>query len=528
VALAAGAVVLGGVVATPAAQAATIPTPSALCTYQPPTTTPVLDSFTFAPLSVDVRTGAKTFAVTATAHDTVALTSLYVGFAKDSSHSSAYGTLARTAGTATNGTWKGKVTVARWVVPGAWTVQYVQLGDVKRGSAVYSPSGGFATPNLTTTWNPAWPKTLTVTSIPDITPPVISSLVVSTKAVNTTKAAAKVTVTAVVRDSQSGVSGAFVQAGVLGAPKAVSSGAFLALSKKKYTYVGTFIVPTWAGKGTRTWSLSVSAYDRMYNQRSLTTAQIAAKHWQSTLKVTSLTDTTSPKLTSFRFTPASVDARAAVKKVAFTIKATDTMSGLVPPSVTFTSPHGVSTYASTITAKTGTIFSRTYTGYVLVPRCGDPGTWTASVVVRDLWGHSVTYSTAALKAKHFAVNLKVNDIDAIAPDVTGPSTLSAGSPVALTFSEPVLFKNSIGSTLDVSVDGSTAAGAWVCRNTAGTVVTCDANGAAVKTATFTPTTALTSGQFVDVSAKATYPAPTGIYDLAGNPLGYVGVFVSVT
>ena len=39
---------------------------------------------------------------------------------------------------------------------------------------------------------------------------------------------------------------------------------------------------------------------------------------------------------------------------------------------------------------------------------------------------------------------------------------------------------------------------------------------------FSPSTPYESGQYYAITQRATYPAPSGIYDLSGNPLSYVG------
>jgi hypothetical protein len=196
-------------------------------------------------------------------------------------------------------------------------------------------------------------------------------------------------------------------------------------------------------------------------------------------------------------------------------------------NISFRSPNGYSTTA-TITKVTGSPKSRTYTGYVTVPQCGDPGTWKANVYLYDVWGFNNFYSPAALAAKRLPVNLSVVDLDAVAPTVSGPSSLHAGQSVTVKFSEPVLFKNSIASTIRTRVNFSDAPGTWVCKNGSAAVVTCDANGANVVTATWTPTTPLTVGQSVSMQAQAVYPAPTGIYDRTGNALSYLYVGLTVT
>ena len=86
----------------------------------------------------------------------------------------------------------------------------------------------------------------------------------------------------------------------------------------------------------------------------------------------------------------------------------------------------------------------------------------------------------------------------------------------------------MGSAIAVKVGAATAAGTWVCRNGASAVVVCDADGADVVTATFTPTTPFASGAVLNVTRVTTAPAPVGIYDLVGNPAVVNNLVVEVT
>ena len=77
--------------------------------------------------------------------------------------------------------------------------------------------------------------------------------------------------------------------------------------------------------------------------------------------------------------------------------------------------------------------------------------------------------------------------------------------------------------LRVAVDGATATGTWVCRTSTDDVVACDADDAAVVTATFRPTTAFAAGQRVTLNRVTVPPTRIGIYDLDGVPLTQIGV-----
>ena len=81
----------------------------------------------------------------------------------------------------------------------------------------------------------------------------------------------------------------------------------------------------------------------------------------------------------------------------------------------------------------------------------------------------------------------------------------------MTFTEPTLWK---GSTVPITVYDTTSYeavdGTWVCTKSGGGTVGCNANGANVVKAEFTPSAAFVSGRKYEVLASR------GIYDTSGN------------
>jgi hypothetical protein len=378
---------------------------------------------------------------------------------------------------------------------------------------------------------------VTVVSTPDTTPPVIKGVKVAPATVDTSSATKKVTVTIKATDSQSGVGGVYASGGVIisGHSYSAFGSSFKPKSGtiKNGTWVAVMTVPRWAQAGTHAWKLTVTAIDKadaFGNQVTLNSAQLKAKHFAYQFKVKSRTDATKPVLKSLTYTPHAVDARAANKTVAFTLKATDTLSGIAFVSVTIHSPSGI-TSSGYLGRHSGTPFKGTFTGKVVVPRCSEPGTWTITAQITDVAGNTSSYTAAQLKAKHFGSTLSVKALDTVGPSAKVPAHVPAAGPVTLTFSEPTLWKNPASSTLDVydySKSGSPQGGTWVCKNAAATTVACDANGANVKTASFTPSSAFGHGDNVYVQGHATYPNPVGIYDTTGNALTSLFLATTVT
>jgi hypothetical protein len=514
------AAVVGVLVDPGPAHAATIPTPPAVCktAYKPGK--PTITSFAFTPGSVNVKGGPKTLSITVKANDVAFMSNpaqniTSIGLTLTSPTikgvtRTVYGYLTKlTAGTAKNGTWKGTASVPKWTNNGTWKVTSLSVFDAGFGFTSYSP---------TTTWNNAWPKTLTVASTPDVIPPVVKSLTISPTSVNTSAGTKTVSVTAKVTDNLSGVTGVFVtaQATVLG--KHWETGAFLLKTAGKTTngtFKGKMTVPRWVGKGKHPWALSVEAGDQMFNTTSLTNVQLKAKHFANSLAVTSTTDATKPTIKGLTFTPKSVDARKGPKKVAVTLKASDTLSGVGDAEVTFKSPSGY-TASQSLGLSAGKPGSGTWKGVVTIPRCSEPGVWTVSVSLTDNAQNSSAYTSAQLKAKHFTTTLTVQALDTTAPNSVVPATVPHASPAVVTFSEPTLWQ---GTTNPLSIYDSgtfsSVAGAWTCKNTAGTTVGCNADNADVKTASFKPSSNFTAGHKYTISGFG------GIYDTSGNGPTYV-------
>ena len=494
------------------AHAATIPTPptsKAVCSPTPSPGNPTMTSFALTPGSVNVKAKAKTITFTVKANDTKPIVTVFVTATSPKIKGvqrSTFASLTLKKGTkATNGTWTGKATIPVWTNNGTWNITQVYLADKGGGFAFYAPTGG------SKPWNNAWPKTFSVTSTPDVVPPVVKSVSVSPSSVSTTSKPKTVKVTAKITDNLSGVSGAGAFATVTVGKHTYSTGGALKRTKgtaKNGTWTGTMPIQKWVGSGSHKWNVTVQATDMAFN---------TSGPKNGSFKVTSKTDATSPKLKSFTFAPKSVDSHATPKgkNVAVTLKASDTLSGVAYGQVTFTSPSGFQS-SGFLSRSAGTAFSGTWKAIVNIPRCSESGTWTGSVTLIDVAGNQTKYTSAQLKAKGYAINLKVTALDIQAPSASVPATVSHTGPIVVTFSEATLWSGSTNPfTVTDESTFSNVGGTWTCKNTGGTVVGCNANGADVKTASFAPSSPLTVGHKYDVNAFG------GIYDTSGNGPTYV-------
>jgi hypothetical protein len=358
------------------------------CVYvAPPASTPVLTDLAISPAAVDVRTGARSVVITAHAQDTVPVVSVDVYLTsggKGRAGTALVAELERVGGTALDGTWSATLVVPRWVADGSYRVR-VALTDSGAHRSQYTPTA----PG----WG-AWPTSLTVRSVADVTPPRLRGFSASTSAVNTSAKAKKVRFRVVMTDAQSGVRDVSVSVVRDWNRARFFSTALKRSAAGSNVWVGSVTVPRWQGAGTHAWKLRVDASDRIGHRRTWTRTDLAAQGWRSSVRVTSRTDTTKPAIAAVSLSPTSVDARSGDTRLSFSVRVTDPQSGVGGMRFNFLR------LPVAITSVTGGIHDRTYTGFVLVPQCGASGTYPVTIEAVDVWG--VEHPLAPLALRHVA------------------------------------------------------------------------------------------------------------------------------
>jgi hypothetical protein len=512
-ALLAGSLAAVGSVATAGpAQAATIPTNPCVAPPQPAppviTTPPVLTKVRVSPKVVDVRRRARTIEVTLTITQPAVVTRVNVSVSRvEKPFDTGFGGPAQfVGGTATAGTWRATFKVDPGVRGGRYHVSFVSVRDVDDGYTRYNPR---RSPKV------SWPAPFLVRSRLDRRAPTVSDFRVSTRSVDTRTSAKAVTIKVTTRDDSSGIGLVRVYAA------GVDRGFDLRLTKspsRKHLWVGTTVIPTWAG--TSTWKMTLNVRDRQERLRHFSTSDLARRGWQSTLKVTSLRDTVDPTLSALSLSTTSVDARTGTVRVNVSYRVTDDLSG----SSTRTTLDVPFKGTVVVTSVSGPATDRTYQGYIDVPQCGVAvqNTWSIRPWIYDNAGNQHWYTTEEIAALGFDSELSAQQRDGTPPYLFYAS-VDAGGSVRLDFGEPVLMTAPPASLFRVVVDKVTYTGTWECSNGGGDVVVCDADGADVRFATFTPTTAFVKGDLIEVQAIAREPARIGIYDLDGVPMDRVNL-----
>jgi hypothetical protein len=135
------------------------------------------------------------------------------------------------------------------------------------------------------------------------------------------------------------------------------------------------------------------------------------------------TDTAPPQLGSFAFSPNAVDVTVAAlppgstgQRVLVTLGVSDNLSGAQYVQVTFTSPSFAQFQTAFCGLIAGTPQNGTWQGSLTIPKFAEPGTWKASVFLRDVDTNTVNLGPAALQAGGFPTDLAVTST----PDLAGP------------------------------------------------------------------------------------------------------------
>jgi hypothetical protein len=411
-------------------------------------TAPTLTGFTITPSTIDTSATAQT--LTLTAHVTDDASGLGVpanGYSSSSitinppsggtmysNHSIQFALDAskRVSGTALDGVYRTTVTIPRYSEQGSWRVLSGYLTDTAGNSRSISGT------DLDTA---GMQSSFTQTGVGDTTPPALASLTISPASVDTSAAAQTVTVTARITDAVSGV-GPYATSLWFSSPggsKSVS--AYLDASRRisgtaqDGTYQVAITVPRYSEQGT--WRLNaLYLNDVAGNSASYSASQLVDAGLQSSFDQTGIGDITPPVLSSFSFTPGTIDTGAAARTITVTAHITDDLSGLgnsaayccYPPNnvVSFTSPSGSRTLTATFDGSkriSGTAADGIYQATITVPRYAEQGSWRISTAnFADAAGNTRTMAPGDFATAGFTTSFNQTAAgDSTAPILAGLS-----------------------------------------------------------------------------------------------------------
>jgi len=395
------------------------------------TTPPVLVSLAF-PASVNVTAGAQTVDVTIHATDNLSgVDYANIVFTSPSGKQTQNVYAYRTGGTPLTAVLTTTVTIPQYSEAGAWAVS-LDLYD-NAGNDAHYPTAALTAAKFETT--------LSVTSIPDTTPPTLTGVTISPASVTVSNGAQIVTVQLDVSDNLSGVSFACpfncYETVILRSPSGVQyqygyQGGVSELSGSALNGVwqSRISIPKYAEAGV--WTIYwIYLHDSAGNEQFLYTSELQKKGLTSTFTVVSDPDDVVPPQLNGITLPAVVDTSMASQVVQGTLSVSDNLSGFSYGLVRFTSPSNGQTacsnnlcnYLTTFTLDSGTPLNGNYSFTFTMPQYSEAGTWTISSLFLD----DGVFNQLYLSTEDI-INLGLNvEFNVVQGSSTVDGTLSAGS-----------------------------------------------------------------------------------------------------
>lgn len=362
-------------------------------------TAPSFVSVTITPPSVDVSNGAKTVIVSAQIRDAgrsgVSQFSVTATAPTSGPFATCNPASTLTSGTRDDGVWSCTLTIAKGAVGGDWKIA-VAATDAAGNQRALGQAELIAA-NFST-------KFTVVSSSPDVTPPVVVALTVTSGSVDVTSGARTVTVSARIQDEAagSGVASFFVSATAPTQPRPVTNCQAGAPTPPGTTMDGvwscTLTFPKGATPGD--WTLDLMASDAAFNQLKMGQTALAAANFPTKITVVSSTpDQSPPVFTALTLSPSTVDVSTSSQTVTVTAHLTDSNSGVV--SFAFSAALSGSTtkvQCGATVPSAGTNADGDWTCTVTIPARAAPGDWLITVTATDAAGFSQTYGPPATVA----------------------------------------------------------------------------------------------------------------------------------
>ena len=396
---AAGALTLGSVIAIGAA-----PTVADAATICSDTTAPKLQDLKLSRKSVDVRHGSATINVTSKWKDDLSgITSVSINAGSPTFHGISRGTgasLKRTAGTSTDGTFSGKLTIPEFTIAGTWTIALFAYDKVS--NVGYYSSAQLITDGLQGKFK--------VQSNPDVSPPKVSSFSFSPKTVDSRNGNKSFTVTAKVTDKGgSKVSSVFASFG-RSVPGKGNYGTSASLQQvgSSSKYVGHAVVNKYDDRDVKaTWLASLSTSDHIGNYQSYTSTEIAHKHWPSKLKILNKGDSKAPQLKDFNFSPKTDSVASSSAVTNLTARVTDDRSGVSYGSLSFQGPS-FETSSGFLSPSGGSSTNAQMKGKSTLAICSTPGAYNLNhIQIFDAVGNYQSYTGTQVQNMGFPIKLTI-------------------------------------------------------------------------------------------------------------------------
>jgi hypothetical protein len=375
------------------------------------TTPPALVSLSFTPSAVDVTTEPKAVNISARITDNLAGFSSGILSFSSPSGQSVITQFVRTSGTATDGVYRGSVTIGQFSEAGIWKVSVVRLMDSTNNVL------SLLTSDLEQL---RFPTDLTVTSVPDTQPPQLTGISITPASVDVSRNPQTVNITLNVTDNLAGVEFSFWPRVRFRSPSGrlqlTETGTLTLVSGTPSSGVwrGVMSIPRYTEPGT--WKLhQIVLIDRAANDRILNETDLAATGFPTDLNIASSpADLIAPTITGFSFSPTIINTAGSAQVVTARLSIRDNLSGAQAFDIFYRSPSGLQSnprpccFFNRINLVSGTPLNGTTELNVSFPRFSETGTWKVSGVgVIDNVGNSFVLDTDDLASSGFPTELVV-------------------------------------------------------------------------------------------------------------------------
>jgi hypothetical protein len=521
-----GALVLGSTLTVPpvGATAATSSSPTLGCAPRSDTVAPQVVGLRLNPRAVAVRYGSATVRVSARVVDTMAGSAgqAVPGSGARRVHIVVEGeryaleetSLRLVSGSAQDGVWRGRLTIAKNEDPSTWDVAQVTAVDVAGNAAVYPGFGGTkATSPNDTKIQPHWDDSFTVSGHRRPERRVLlAAFRMTPRAVDTVHAPAHVTVS--VRLSGP-IEPRHTVGVVFDSPHSTIEFSSWLHHRTGRHYTARVRVPRWVGDGE--FHPSVFAN---YFWDSFDSGIVHGEKPRESLQVISQRDATSPKLVGLTVTPTAIDTSRHRERIHVSASLLDSESGVASGGYFLLHGRGGSTVID-LHKRHGNRWS----GSAWVPRCVGTSTWRIQGSdFADRAGNFRDYSSRQLRSAGLpgTVHVTSRSGDLTPPRVTNDQGPVTAGHIALHFSESV--RGVTSSDLSVYSVGDRGFGDYAnplpiqslsCAN-AGQPVDC-AHGP-VRSARFSVPTVASNRRY-DVFANQHSSVPQ-LTDLVGNSMDW--------
>jgi len=349
---------------------------------------------------------------------------------------------------------------------------------------------------------------ITVLTRRDRAAPVLRTLRISRLAVDTTKRAGTVPVTARVTDNRSGVLSVLVRA--VGSGFALTKLRRVSGGRLDGLWRGDLRVSRWQRSGRL--QLAAILKDRTRNRTLYGTRRLAAAGFPTHLAVTSKPDPTRAVVHSTSLTPTAVDVRAADATVTVDVHISDRQAPITGGNAWLLEPTSWRPVRADMTLRSGSRRDGVWRAVLRVSRCrAVSGTWRAEAQLFGEGGNGRLLQ-------------RIGSVDVTASDTLPPrptAGISAdGRALTVAFDEPVTGVSDAsalvytGTTEQPYLLNQRLDGRWTCQDIAAQPTDCA--GTAVRWAEFAPAVPLRAGMGYEVRLNPEFTLD--LRDLAGNPV----------